>query len=198
MERFRSNAIKEGLLNVFSVRVDVNRYQYFLPERDEDTWTLYMDGTPKANVWVPPPVYILYPKHIADDFYNFNRSVLIASPRATEALRDHFTAAGELLSLPYQDDVFTLLNVTQRINVLDEDRTEWIYGDTTGVRIGIKKHVFHANRFVETTLFKMQWGRYGEVFVLEGANDLSMEFRDAVGGAGLKGLIFSEIWNDEE
>ena len=45
-------------MRVFSLRSDVNRYQYFLLERDADWERLLCDCTPKAAIWVPPPVFV--------------------------------------------------------------------------------------------------------------------------------------------
>lgn len=50
---------------------------------------------------------------------------------------------------------------------------------------------------METTLFKIPDFNSYDIFVLEGNNDFEMEFREAVDAAGLKGLIFTEVWSDE-
>lgn len=184
-------------MKVFKIRMDGDRYQTFYPVNRDDVWTLRMDGTSKIDSWTPPPVYVLHPKLRAGGFYNANRSHLIASPRATEALYNHFSFAGELLPLLYKEQTFTLLNVTQCIDVLDQERSEFEIGHTSGTKYRILTHAFHADRFVETSLFKIPDFNCSEIFVLEGANDFEMEFREAVEEAGLEGLIFTEVWNNE-
>jgi hypothetical protein len=182
---------------VFRMGFDGDRYQYFAADRPEDPWVLRFDGSSKEETWIPPPVYIPYPKHRAGAFYNANPSNLIATPEATERLNSHFSFAGELLPLPYKGTVFTLLNVTQCIDVLDHDRTEFNILPS-GIKAGIERFAFLAHRFVETSLFKIPEFKGGEIFVLEGANDFEMEFREAVAAYGFEGLIFKEIWCEND
>jgi len=178
------------------MRVDVDRFQYFLTDPITDYRRLYMDGSPVGDQWVPPKVYVQYLKKPVGDFYNANHSVLITSARATETLYKHFKWAGELLPLPYKEQTFMLLNVTQCIDVLDEDRTEFCMGKTSGVRLGITQYAFRPDRFVGTSLFKIPQYNGSEIFVVEGVNDSSTEFREDVAAAGLKGLRFREVWDD--
>ena len=184
-------------VKVFRMRLDINHYQYFLTESDSESRRLYMDGIPLGDSWSPPTVYVERPKRPAGDFYNPNNSVLIASPRATEVLRSHFNFAGELLPLPYKDQIFTVLNVTQCVDVLDPERSEFATSATPGIRGNLLRPAFHADRFPETSLFKIPDNFGLEIYVLEGANDFDMEFREAIESAGLKGLLFEEIWSDD-
>jgi hypothetical protein len=185
------------MISVYEIRVDVNHYQYFLPQEESD-WLdrLYMDCTLRSANWNPPEVYVLYPRLKAGDFYNFGSELLITSPRATEILRTHLEIAGELLPIFYQGQQFTLLNVTECINVLDGEKTEWRLDEETGVRIAPKKFVFHRNRFTESTLFKIPETNWGQIYVVEGLLDPEEEFRYVVESHGLEGLLFKEIWND--
>ncbi|NOK60516.1 MAG: hypothetical protein GFH27_549297n115 [Chloroflexi bacterium AL-W] len=185
-------------MKVYRVRNDVSTYQYFLTERDEDVLTLKMDGTSRANKWIPPPVYILQPKLQAGDFYNFSSDILIPSPRASMLLSEHFEMAGELLSLPYKDQEFFVFNVINCIDCLDQESTTWAIDPTTSVRIRPKKYVFHANRFTEARLFKIPETCRGEILVLDRDQGGDEEFRSAIEQAELKGLIFEELWNDNK
>jgi hypothetical protein len=181
---------------VFRMSLDGDKYQFFTTDSLEDERKLRLDGSSIADTWTPPPVFILYPKHRAGAFYNSNPSNLIATPQAVELLYSHFSFSGELLPLPYKGQTFTLLNVTQCIDVLDHDRTEFRIAPS-GLAVGIERFAFHANRFVETSLFKIPEFKGGEIFVLEGANDFHLEFREAVSAYGLEGLRFTEIWSEE-
>ncbi len=181
-------------MRVYRIRSDGNRYQYFLSEREEDWEKLEMDCVPQIETWSPPPVFIYKPKLRQGDFYNFGSGILITSPRATEALRTHLEMAGELLPLPHADQTYTLLNVLECINCLDQERTEWVYGQTTGARIGIKKYVFHPDRFSESRLFKIPETSKSEILVVEWNEESEDEFRNAVEAAQLKGLLFEQLW----
>ncbi len=185
-------------MKVYRLRNDVNRYQYFLPVDNEDYTKLEGNCTPKAETWSPPPVFVYKPLHKAGDVYQFGSSVLITSPCATKVLRTHLEMAGELLPLPHQGQEYTLLNVTECINCLDQDKTEWVYGETTGARLYPKRYVFHRDRFAESALFKIPETYRGEILVVEGLHGLEEEFRYAVEQAGLKGFRFEELWADED
>lgn len=110
-------------MKVFRLTFDINRYQYFLTDPLKGAKRLWMDGSPTDGAWVPPSVYILYPKRPKADFFQSNDSVLIANPRATEALYHQLAWAGEVLPLPYGDEVYSLTNVTKCIDVLDREKT---------------------------------------------------------------------------
>jgi len=181
-------------VRVYRIINDVDHYQYFLVQRKEDIPKLIFDCTPRKAKWDPPEVFVLYPRHRVGDFYQFDSSILITSPRATKALRWHLERAGELLPLPYEGSTYTLLNVTECIDVLDVNKSEFVYSPS-GHRIGIKRYAFHADRFTETSLFKIPQTDKSEILVVEGMFDLG-EFREAVEENKLKGLIFTELWND--
>ncbi len=183
-------------MRVFRIQNDLDHYQYFLLENSEDRAKLDFDCTPRKDTWRPPEVYILYPKLKASDFFQFDSSGLITSPRATAALRRHLERAGELLPLPYAGTIYTVLNVLECIDVLDESRCEFYY-TPSGTRSGIKKYAFHRKRFTETTLFKIPQTYRSEILVVEGMFSIG-DFRDAVRENGLRGLFFTEIWNDLE
>jgi hypothetical protein len=185
-------------MRVYSIENDVSHYQYFLPAREDEGLPLRMDCTPKAEVWSPPPVFIYRPTLKGGDFYQFHTDLLITSPRATDVLLTHLEMAGELLPLPHQGVEYTILNVLECINCLDQEATEWRLAPRTGERISPKKYVFHSDRFSESMLFKIPETRRGEILVVEGLHDPEEEFRFVVEHAGLKGLLFEELWTDEE
>ena len=135
-------------MKVYRLRNDVNRYQYFLPANIEDdkAGVFLGDCRPRAAMWRPPPVFILEPFHEAGDFYQFDRGALITSPRATVALYQHLVRAGELLPLFHEGREYTWLNITECINCLDQEHSEWLL-TSEGARIYPIKYVFHRDRF---------------------------------------------------
>ena len=182
-------------IRVFRITTDVDRFQYFLTENRGDEELLEMDGTPGAEKWSPPPVFIYMPKHEPGDFFNFGGGILISSPMATEALRYHLQMAGELLPLPYAGETYTLLNVTECIECLDQERTKWQIGRTTGKRVGIRRYSFYPDRFSESDIFKIPHTSKAEILYVEGLKDQEDSFRYAVEAAGLRGLRFEEVWS---
>lgn len=185
-------------MKVYRINNNVNHYQYFLAEQEEDELKLMMDCTSKEHNWNPPPVFIFRPKLRAGDFYNFSSDILISSPKATEALRTHFEMAGELLPLPYKGQIYTLLNVTMCIDCLDQERTEWLWDKVTNTKVLPKKYVFHKDRFTGSRIFKLPETCRGEILIVDMEQGGDEEFRGAVALAKLQGLVFEELWNDHE
>jgi hypothetical protein len=141
-------------MKVFEVIPDSNHYQSLLPE-DRQIWSrkeLDFDGTPRAAVWKPPPVFCLYPKLKKGDFLSLGAGRIVTTPQATEKVRTFFEMAGEILPLPYEGEEYSVLNITECINCLDADRSEWLV-TATGVRALLKTPVFYPDRFTESSIF---------------------------------------------
>ncbi len=186
-------------MRIYRLQCDVNHYQSFLPENPEvwDTDMLTFDATPKASAWTPPAAYVLHPKHKRGNFLSLSGR-LVVDPKASDDLFDLLEMSGELLPLPYMGELFHVINVTECINVLDEDRTKWVIGRTTGARIGIESYGFHAKRLTETPLFKVPETCKADIYTVEGMKDPDDEFKGRVERRGLQGLIFEEVWTDEK
>lgn len=186
-------------MKVFRLDVDVNRYRYFQPEHAEafTSGQLMFDGRSRLADWSPPTVHVYKPKLRRPNFTNFlaGTNCLVCDGVAITEVRDMLERSGELLPLPYKGEMWHVLNVTEVVNVLDEDRTEWITGRSTGKRIGIKKYAFY-NRFPETPLFKIPESSNSEILTVEGLIDPADEFKPTVERLGLEGLKFEEIWSD--
>lgn len=184
-------------MKVFRVTNDVNRYQYFLPEHEEDWQRLVFDCQPRLSDWTAPAIFIYKPKHKAGDFYQFNADALITSPHATDVLRFHLEMAGELLPLFYEGEEYTILNITECINCLDSEKTRWERAQK-GKRLWPNKYVFHPDRFSESMIFKIPETCKAEVLLVEGLHEPEYEFRNVVLQAGLTGLVFEELWSHGE
>lgn len=179
-------------MKVFQVRNDVNRYQYFLTKDDGDAPKMVMDATSKQDSWVPPPVYIYQPKHKVGDFYQFAAGTLITSPRATNTLRGYLEQAGELLPLPYEGQVFTVLNTLQLVDCLDT--TQAIKRPGYYAKYVFKHEILsHA----QSPLFKIPQEPRGDLLLVEGLESTNHGFRTTIETTGLKGLVFKELWTDE-
>jgi len=175
---------------------DCDHYQFFLPKDEKCPFFNEMDGTPKLESWSPPAVFIYKPKHKAGNFYNLSNGLLIADQRAAGALRNLFEKAGELLPLPYKDELYHVLNVTSVVDCLDQNKTEWETTDT-GFRYLIKRYVFRPERLKGSPIFKIPEKVLTSIFLVEGLLRPEQEFRAIVSGEGLKGLIFKEVWSSE-
>ena len=116
---------------------------------------------------------------------------------ATEKLRDILEMAGELLPIEYKNEPHSLLNVTECMDCLDHERTEWVVGKNTGAKIDIQRYAFRVERMPESSVFKIP-NRLADIYVAEGRFDPEDEFKARVEQNHMKGLLFEEIWCDED
>jgi hypothetical protein len=160
-------------MKVYSVRKDVDRYQYFLPADEKDAVALTTTGQPWSGTWSPPSVVVYQPRLKQGDFFNFSSDTLIANSRATENLRAYFEASGELLPLPYNGVDYTLVNVTNVLDCQDEEKTAWKYAVVDGVRRRGRKGPYHfrSDAFSDSMLFKIPEQAMTSVFLVEGLRD---------------------------
>jgi hypothetical protein len=182
------------MISVFRIKNNVNIYQYFLTEIEEEARLLRTNGLSREHSWVPPSVFVYKPQLEIGNFFNFNSDALIADQKATEVLRSFFMESGELLPLPYKGINYTLLNVTECINCLDHDETRWTYDTENKIPLIINKYVFYKNRFPESCIFKIPETAKSELFVVNGLRDTEDEFITKVVESGLKGLYFEKVW----
>lgn len=186
------------MLRAYEVEWDVNNYQCFSWDLPQDTPAatydaLTMWGAPMAERWNPPPVFIHRPKKKRGDFWGVGMGGgrLGIAPWALEEVRMFAEMAGELLSLPYKNQTFTVLNITECIECIDPERSESVdYGITRRKRI--TKPFFRADRMCASTLFKSAHNPLG-FYCLEYSRDLEEEFKACVEHQKLTGLQFKEV-----
>jgi hypothetical protein len=183
-------------MRVFRIGQDCNRYRCFF-ELDPDSHVLDSAsiGVSLADVWVPPPVYLEFPKLKVGDFLQMSDSYIVASRKATNLLLSLFQMAGELLPLPYEDEIYTVLNVTEVVDCLDPEKTIW--ADTGPFKMEFETMVFVPERLSKSPIFKIPERDTDDIFVTEGLLDPHNEFREIVRRERLKGLNFEEVWSSE-
>jgi hypothetical protein len=98
--------------------------------------------------------------------------------------------AGELLPLKYKDEMFSVLNITECIECLDSERSEW-HTRANGSKLLVRPF-FRAERLPASTLFKSahSWGHF---FCVEYSGDPKEEFKACVEHEKLTGLLFKEV-----
>ena len=184
-------------VKVFRVGFDVNHYQSITVDGDDSFYAsvspmLEFNGTPKAEVWRPPPVYSPFPR--------LRRPAFGTSPwveprsfsvKAVEILHDVLIGAGELLPLPCGDEELTVLNVTMDVDSLDVANTTFNFGVP-------ERYAFHAHRLPESTLFKIPQTDHAEVLCVEGMLPPEDGFKGIVEREGLEGVTFTELWDRDE
>lgn len=185
-------------MKVFRIRLNSNDFQSFLPVNTNiwETDVLTMNCRSKLTDWNPPTVYVPNPQLKPGNFLELASGAFVVDSIASEALRTILEIAGELLPLPHDEDLFHLLNVLECVNCLDQQRTKWVLGKTTNARIRIAEYHFDANRFSESTVFKIPETASGEILTVSGLKDPADEFKSVVECEGLGGILFEEVWSD--
>jgi hypothetical protein len=190
---------ERGALNVrvYRVHVDVDQFQSFYLAEGESLRDFEFDGT-RRTAWNSPEVFVLYPKLRKGNFFGFPDCVgsWIIDTTVHRKLGWLLEGPAQLLPFLHQGEEFYFVNVTECINALDEKKTEWVYGKTTGEPIRIKGYVFHPSRFSEFALFKIPETCRAEILCTDGLRDPEDEFIHNVKRHGLTGLAFEELWSD--
>ncbi len=140
---------------------------------------------PATQPLTPPEVYIDRPKLKRGDFWSFSPFHTFAMPVASaEKVRLFLEVAGEVLSLPYKAEMFSVLNVLKCADCVDPETEE----------LGILHRSYIADR-VPPGIFRDPNGVY--MFVSESTGDSTTEFKAYVEHEKMTGLIFREVWNSE-
>jgi hypothetical protein len=185
-------------MKIFRVSADVERFQTIMPE-DDLLWesdVLRFDGKKKGNSWKAPSFFIFNPIKEYGNFFYLSTDVLVFDEKALDILGDLFEMAGEILEFELSGQPLFLLNVTECCNSLDHEKTTWSLDPQSGKRIRIKEYAFHADRFCESSIFKIPETRQAEVLTYSEVKDTADEFISRYQESSLTGLEFSLIFED--
>ncbi|MGJ8678521.1 MAG: hypothetical protein ACSHX0_13485 [Akkermansiaceae bacterium] len=81
--------------------------------------------------------------------------------------------------------------------MLDNEKSNWYCSPRDGTKVSIDDFAFHRNRLGESSIFKIPETVRAGIYTFTGLKDPEDEFKTAYEAAGLKGLLFEEIWSDE-
>ncbi len=186
-------------MKIYRLRTDVNKFQSFFLEKEDalSLDELSFNGSHRLETWNDPGFYVMHPKLIKGNFLGFGDAsgALTVDTKALQVLEDLFEMSGELLPFTYKGAAFQVVNVTNVIDVLDEERTQWFYEKGSSP---VERYVFHENRLTETPLFKIPQENSLDIFAVEGIKDPEDEFKGRVEQSGLTGLTFEEVWSRDD
>ncbi|EFM09649.1 hypothetical protein PaecuDRAFT_3698 [Paenibacillus curdlanolyticus YK9] len=128
-----------------------------------------------------------------EDFPNLSSGTLLFSKRAQAALRALVTPYAEFLEVNGSELAgieVELINVTNVVDALDHDRTEFKYDACTGTVSGFNRLQLQLDKVVHNPIFRLP-EKPADLYVTDA-------FRDLVIKHELKGLIFEEVWSSED
>ncbi len=187
-------------MKVFKIKPDFGFQSFFSSDPNGPESSVpgpFPSGKPMLSTWTPLPMYVHKPMLERGNFAHFwgCSGKLIIDSRVREALGVILAGTCELLPLlPYKGEVFHVMNVLECVDCLDEKKTRWRIGKSTGKKIGIDEYHFAPDRFSKSTLFMLPKG--AAPLTVTGLGAPESEFKTIVEREGLTGLKFEEIWSE--
>lgn len=135
-------------MNIFSVKVDVNNYQWLMPQVDERKLLNYtvFDCKRRLDNWEQNEWYSFNPNSLEGNFYSIGVSGAFAFDESVyqSDLFALLEMSGEILPIKLLNRELYIINVLECVNMLNENSTEWdIYDD--GSKGRILNYSFHAD-----------------------------------------------------
>jgi len=124
------------------------------------------------------------------DFPHFFGDVLLLSARAKEILQDMMAPSGEFLEMKYGNESVYAFNVTNVMDVLDENKSEVKRFKSSGRIMSIEKYEFIPHLLENQVIFKIPQQKV-RIFVTD-------KLIQRVNEHGLVGLEFVERWSNEK
>ncbi|RUT45251.1 hypothetical protein EJP82_16370 [Paenibacillus anaericanus] len=147
------------------------------------------DGSPKQNIWTPIKLETLF-KRTYKDFPYYIIGQPVVSKRVKELMEPFTCNEVEFLPLIHDDFEFFMVNVTNVLDCVDWQRSDFRTFDD-GSWAGFNKLVFDFHKVPEDTyMFKINQGATTRVYVTEA-------FKDLIERNKLKGLDFSQVYDSD-
>jgi hypothetical protein len=190
-------------MKVFKIKPDFG-FQSFFPYDAEDprhdklieTGLTMGSGASWLTIWDPPTLHTDGPPLKTGNFAHlWGLGGIAIDSWACEVLQPTLENCELLPFLPYRSEVFNWMNVLERIECLDEEKTKWKVGKKSGKRFGIEEYQFAPERFTQSSLFTLP--KDSALLTVTGLSDSQTEFKTIVEREGLTGLKFEEIWSQD-
>ena len=155
-----------------------------------------LDATSRLAAWTPIEIEILRFDEETDepllraDFPWFGSWTLMLRDRAIDLAGPVLAPFGEFLPLACADAAVTCFNCLQRLDVLDEGRSQIERFPSSGRIMVIEKYVFRPEMIPERSVFKIPQEQQGSLYYTERVvEDLQ--------ALGLTGLDFELVWDSD-
>jgi hypothetical protein len=185
-------------VTVYKIKPDINAFRRFYLDDAQlrKSPLLDMDCSAKLGSWAPPAVHIEDPKLKNGTFLSLCMcsGAFVVNLQDNDHLRTLLEKAAELLPLPCGDTTFYLVNILKCVDCLDYAKTTWDILPS-GLKLMIRDYQFNSHKVPQCPLFKLPNDRMRDIFTCTGLSDPNLEFKTTVERAGLKGLLFQEVWS---
>jgi len=184
-------------MKIFKLDIDDNNTQLIVPDIEGLELLKYkiFDGKKKADFWKDSIWYMFNPTVEATNFISFGvfSSLVFDQAVYDSELYPILERAGEILPVRLKDKTFYVLNITEVINALDDENTEWkLYDD--GTKDTISNYQFLTRRFTNSSLFKIPETHTTEIFTYHDSIILEEDFYSIYRKLNFTGLQFIEVY----
>lgn len=177
-------------MKIWKLDCDVDYYENLFWEKDID-YTLSFDGVEKIKDWIPVQVQRMYHNRKFSNTPGLSPHLPVFDKKAVSVLDDLIKGNAEILPLDCKNKDFYLINVTNVIDCINYEKSEYkTFND--GIRImRFIKYVFNERYINGVDLFKLKDEPLKRPFV-------SDKFRKRVLDSNLTGFIFELAWDSEQ
>ncbi|OPX41846.1 hypothetical protein CLHUN_42830 [Ruminiclostridium hungatei] len=183
-------------MKIWILQEDVNNYEHLtLANGGNEDWIEFGDMFKTRKLedsWEPLKLKLINHdgKLKRGDMPYLSPGKPVFTKKAIESLRGFLEGNAEVLPIDYELQELFILNIINRIDAIDYEKSEIKYGDEKRI-IRVKKYSFVVEKIKNQHIFKILNQLFGTVFV-------SDEFRNKVIESGLEGFKFVEVWDSEE
>lgn len=187
-------------MKIFSIGVDVEKYQWIMPTVDDDNILdlLTFECSRKSDSWIFEDWFVFNPMLKAGDFSYVVSGVLAFNERVYDSdLGPLLEMAGEVLPIDVNGRRAYVLNVLECCSMLNERKSIWNPDDPNNALL-IKKYAFYEDRITESTLFKIPQTARVQVLTYCDVKDPEDEFYYLYHSLGFSGLTFECLYSSDD
>ena len=150
------------------------------------------NGTSKVDTWIPMKVKRMHPERKLELGDLPGLFITVFSQRAVDVLTPYIKKSVEFLPLDFPEQKFYAVNITDIIDVIDYEASEYITFKDRKKIMMFDKYVFkECDELLQHDIFKIIDEPVGWPFVTD-------RFKDIVDANHLKGFVFKLVWDSEK
>lgn len=169
-------------MNIWDVVVDVKNFEaIYLTDNDGNILSFYVDwpdfrGQLFSSNWSTPKAKFGERKTVGN-FVDLDPGVLICDSYAWVCLEKHISNEVEALNIDVEGLDMKILNITNIVDCLDEDKSEAVYFTDSEEIMRVKKYFFNKELLDKTMLFKIPQLSRSYIFATDSFREKIIEYK---------------------
>ena len=190
-------------VNIYEIEVYTMRIWMLINEADEYAWfepaekwdwnrMRSFDGRNHKETWEPIKIIRMEPELEQEfgDFPCFSDGVQIFSDRVIDVIEEMIGNSVEFLPTITDEGVFWLVNITNVVNCIDYEKSQFRSFSSSGRIMVFEKYSFVEEKVRNEDIFRIVDMPYYRPFV-------SDRFKEVIEANDFKGFIFKLVWDSE-